>query len=66
MLAGIVSGVLTGLVFVYIIWKNNLNPGVEIIFYWQNISGIIIFFIALSLMLYPAARRISVLENNLA
>lgn len=66
MLAGIVSGVLTGLVFVYIIWKNNLNPGVEIIFYWQNIAGIIIFFIVLSLMLYPAARRISVLENNLA
>lgn len=65
MFAGIVSGVLAGLVFVYIIWKNNLNPGVEIIFYWQNIAGIIIFFILLSLMLYPAARKISLLKNNM-
>lgn len=66
MFAGIVAGALTGLVFVYIIWKNNLNPGVEIIFYWQNIAVIIIFFIVLSLMLYPAARKVSVLKNNLA
>ncbi|MCR4803372.1 MAG: ABC transporter permease [Lachnospiraceae bacterium] len=59
MLAGIVLGIIMGLLVVYFLWRSNVNSNVSISIYWENVLGIILYLFSLSLLLKPTIKKLA-------
>ncbi|MDE6634992.1 MAG: FtsX-like permease family protein, partial [Lachnospiraceae bacterium] len=59
MLSGIILGIVMGLTTVYLLFRNEVHENVTISIYWENIAGIALFLFALSLLLKPTIKKLS-------
>lgn len=57
-------GIIIGLISVYLIWKSNVNENVTISVYWDNIAGIVLFLMGISLLLKPTVNKLAGLNNR--
>ena len=62
--SGIIMGIIIGLISVYLIWKSNVNENVTISVYWDNIAGIVLFLLGISLLLKPTVNKLAGLNNR--
>ena len=62
--SGIIMGIIIGLISVYLIWKSNVNENVTILVYWDNIAGIVLFLLGISLLLKPTVNKLAGLNNR--
>ena len=59
MFAGIIWGIIIGLLVVYFLWRSNINANVSISVYWENVVGITLYLFGLSLFLKPAITKLT-------
>lgn len=57
MVSGAVLGAILGIIIVAYLWKSNVAAKTPVIIRWDYIAGIIIYLFGLSLMLYPAIKK---------